>query len=133
MGADNHGGSYHQQDLDTDRAVREDVTLLSLQGVLDFTTHALLHRRIEDLFREQPPPALILDLTELDFCDSSSLAILIAIRRHFPDPDRCLALVGVNGRMARLLELTRVITLFRCYPTREDAMKALGLASTSRW
>ncbi|MEU8173538.1 STAS domain-containing protein [Microbispora hainanensis] len=127
MPAHDRAALYQEHELQITKDVLPALTMLVLRGTLDYTTHARFQRHADDVFREQPPPALIIDLSELEFCDSSSLSALIAIRRKFPDPDASLVLVGVNGRMARLLELTGVIALFRCFATRDDAQRNLGL------
>lgn len=49
---------------------------------------------------------LVLDLTELRFCDSSGLAVFLAARGRAEATGASIALIGVPAHTARLLRLT---------------------------
>ncbi len=74
---------------------------------------------------EQKPPAVLVDLTEVGFMDSSGLGALVtslkAQRAH-----GTLAVCGVRGSVASLFALTNMEKVFRFFPTSEEGLAALA-------
>jgi len=68
---------------------------------------------------------IVLDLTKVDFIDSSGLgAIISALKRLGEDGD--LAICGVNEPVMSLFRLTRMNRIFNIFDTQEEAVAALG-------
>ncbi|MDP9849985.1 anti-anti-sigma factor [Streptosporangium lutulentum] len=59
---------------------------------------------------------LIIDATDLDFCDSTGIWMLLATLRRAYERNGWLRLVGVHGFLGRLLELTRLREAFPIDP-----------------
>ena len=68
---------------------------------------------------------LVLDLTGLEFLDSSGINVLLRVRALLGREDRALALVCPTGPPRRVLELAGIEDLFAIYATRQDAARAL--------
>ena len=70
--------------------------------------------------------ALILDLTEVPYVDSSAIGVLV----HFYTASRRsgseLILVGLNDRVRKTLKNMSVDKLFHIFPTLSDAESSLG-------
>jgi anti-anti-sigma factor len=89
-----------------------EATVLAVSGELDLATSPLLEAQL-DLVNAQPDTGpVILDLTELEFMDSTGLSILVkahqralqagrefGVIRGRPQVDRLLSLTGVGDRM----------------------------------
>jgi anti-sigma B factor antagonist len=78
---------------------------LTLHGELDISTASRLEddlRRIE----ADAPPVLILDLSRLEFMDSSGLRMLIAADTRAREAGRRLVLIKGNDMVQRVLRLT---------------------------
>src|SRR4051794_15571663 len=54
----------------------DDVTVIEVDGELDLSTAPRLCARIEQTFRE-PPAGVVVDLSQLSFCDSTGLRALL--------------------------------------------------------
>ncbi|MFB8003368.1 STAS domain-containing protein [Nocardia sp. NPDC056000] len=67
---------------------------------------------------------LLLDLTQLGFCDSSGITALLAAHNCAEDADAAMALVGVPDQLARIFSLIGLDGIFTVYPTVDDAHKA---------
>jgi anti-sigma B factor antagonist len=67
-----------QQALRCAARVTDDVTVVAVSGELDLSTAPQLTARIEETFREADARVLI-DLTELTFCDSTGLRALLGV------------------------------------------------------
>jgi anti-sigma B factor antagonist len=100
--------------------------VLTLWGALDHNTGSLFQRHVDAVFAGGPPEALIVDVSGVDFCDSSGLAAFLALHRRLAGLGSRLSLVGVDGRVARLLEITKLDRLFHLYPTLDEARASLS-------
>jgi anti-sigma B factor antagonist len=79
--------------------------------------------------REENVATVILDLSDVPYIDSSGLGSLVStyVTRH--KATRRIALSGVNERVLKLFETTKVERLFLIFPTLEDAIAALTSAA----
>jgi anti-sigma B factor antagonist len=80
----------------------------------------------EDLigFVNRGYPLIVLDLSQVEFIDSSGLGALIATRKALRQ-DGELALCGANDNVATMFRLTRMNKIFRMYGSVEEAAAAL--------
>lgn len=76
--------------------------------------------------REENAEAVVVDLTEVPYVDSSGLGSLVSACVSRQKAGRRVALAGVNERVSRLFEITRVESLFLIFPTIEEAVDALS-------
>ncbi|MEU0048803.1 STAS domain-containing protein [Streptomyces sp. NPDC006184] len=70
----------------------------------------------------QNVPLLILDLTRVNFCDSSALGAFVDINRRRADAGRRFALTGIQPEVRRILELTRLTSVLPLHETVGDAL-----------
>ncbi len=68
---------------------------------------------------------MILDLTDVPYLDSSGLGSLVSAYVTRQKAGQRVALSGVNDRVLKLFEITRVEPLFLIFPTFDDAITAL--------
>ncbi|MBF9032913.1 anti-sigma factor antagonist [Rhodobacterales bacterium HKCCE2091] len=66
---------------------------------------------------------LVLDLTAVDFLDSSGLGAVVAARKLLGGT-RALDLAGLTDPVARVMQLTRMDTVFRIHATADAAREA---------
>ena len=100
---------------------------VAVRGEVDINTVDALQAAIDDAIRESLG-AFIIDLSDLDFIDSSGLHVLLRARGLLSREDRQLALVCPHGPVRRVLELSGVSDQFALYGSRDDALAALGPA-----
>jgi anti-sigma B factor antagonist len=81
--------------------------LLKLSGELDMATAPHLEREIASASDSQPQ-AIVLDLRELDFIDSTGLRTLITEHERSLQSGRTFALVQGSKQVDRLMSITRV-------------------------
>jgi anti-anti-sigma factor len=80
-------------------------TIVHLSGEIDIFTSAALRRRLLDALHCSTS-RLIIDLSEVSFCDSSGLAVLVGIQHRARPMGITLALTGPRPFMSRLLHVT---------------------------
>ncbi|MBO9447714.1 STAS domain-containing protein [Ruegeria sp. R14_0] len=64
---------------------------------------------------------VVLDLTGVEFIDSSGLGAIVASMKQL-GRDRRLDLAGLNPFVEKVFRLTRMDTVFNLYPTLDDAL-----------
>ena len=87
---------------------------IAVHGELTHATAADLDRRLQDA--AVAPPDLVLDVSDLVFCDSAGLAALLGGARRVRRAGGRVALRGVHGSLQRLLRMTGAVELFRTDP-----------------
>jgi anti-sigma B factor antagonist len=70
------------------------------------------------------PDLIVLDLSKVDFIDSSGLGAIVAAMKNMGG-DRRLALAGLTPTVARVFNLTRMDSVFSVFPTLDDALAEL--------
>ena len=107
-----------------------DVPGVALHGEVDLSVVPILDAALEHAIRETVG-AFVVDLSDLDFIDSSGLHGLVRARDLLSREDRALAVVCPYGPVRRVFELAGFSDLFVLFGSREDAAAAL-LPATGR-
>jgi anti-sigma B factor antagonist len=94
-------------------------TVVSVFGEIDMASEPVLRDALEPLLRRSNPQ-IVLDLSHVDFCDSTGVSLLVASRRRLGTRGRLL-LAGAQPHMERLLQITGLDQLFPMYATVADA------------
>ena len=102
---------------------REDSgTIVRLQGDIDLHRSPSLHEALVDICGEKPA-RLILDMSEVNYIDSSGVGSLVEIYRRLKRSDGALILVAPGSRVMSVLEITRLDKFFAIVNTQEEAMR----------
>ncbi|WP_406444303.1 STAS domain-containing protein [Streptomyces sp. NBC_01613] len=106
---------------------QEEWAVLQVSGELDLVTSPTLRQRVHDVVAEGRH-CLVLDLSDVFFCDSSGVGVLIAARRLIRSCQGRLRLIlpaqgAVDGsHVNRVLGALGVRRLFDVYPGVEEAL-----------
>ena len=97
--------------------------LLVVEGEIDASTSsrliAALNEAVTDAVR-----SLVVDLTRVDFMDSTGLGLLLGAHRRLKRRGRGFAIVCSGGPVRRIFELTDLIETLHVVPSREAALRA---------
>jgi anti-sigma B factor antagonist len=99
---------------------REGAVVIKLSGPLTLSNMFAFQGEI----RAIQPAVAIFDLTESEYMDSAGLGVLVNFYTSAASHGRKMALAGVNERIEALLEMTRVKSLLRVFPTVTEAEAA---------
>jgi anti-sigma B factor antagonist len=102
---------------------RSDVAVLHLRGELDAETAAELHATLAELL-ERPVPRIVVDLSDLKFCDSVGLSAFITSKQVIAARGGWLSFAGANPFLMRLLETVGLSRYFAIFPEVDDAIAA---------
>jgi anti-sigma B factor antagonist len=87
----------------------EGATVLAVAGELDLATSHTLEEQLELVSAgSNSAEPLILDLTELEFMDSTGLSVLVKAHQRARDAGRRFGLIRGHRQVERLLSLTGV-------------------------
>jgi anti-sigma B factor antagonist len=92
-----------------------DVVVLRLTGELDMASAPELLERVEDALAAGDTRVLV-DLTELSFCDSAGLNAFIRGDRRCTGAGGWLRLTGASGHVARVLAISGLTDLLTYRP-----------------
>ncbi|MBU2663347.1 STAS domain-containing protein [Actinoplanes bogorensis] len=109
--------------LATDTDHRTDVAVLHLRGELDSDTASQLHKLLADLL-ERPVPRIVVDLTDLKFCDSVGLSAFITCKQVIDARGGWLSFAGANPFLTQLMETVGLSRYFAIFPEVDDAIAA---------
>ena len=105
---------------------RCDVAVLHLRGELDADTAEKLRSTLAELV-ERPVPRIVVDLTDLKFCDSIGLSSFVTSKEVITARGGWLSFAGPNPFVVRLLETVGLSRYFAIFPEVEDAIAAAQL------
>lgn len=93
----------------------------NVPSVLDSLTVSMVFEELEASLAQIKPKCVILDFADVALLTSEMLGNLIAFRQSCLDKGSSLKLCNLNDALTNLLEITKLNTVFDCYPTREHA------------
>ena len=97
---------------------------VAVHGEVDISVAEALEEALDAAVRESAG-AFIVDLSDLDFIESTGLQVLLRARGLLGREDRELVVVCPHGPVRRVFELSGLSALFTLYRTREEAVAAL--------
>lgn len=99
--------------------------LVTLSGELNITSAPEL-RVVLMKHVKGAEPVLALDMSGLEFMDTSGLATLIEAHLKVEEHGGRLALFGLQSQIAEVFEITRVTALFTICNSQQEALDALN-------
>ncbi len=105
---------------------RANVTVLAIRGRIDtYSIHSLQQQMDQALIAK--PAGLVIDLSEVDFMDSSGLAVLVQSMKKWRERGGDLRLCNPMQPVRMILELTRLDKALEIFPSEADAVASFGL------
>jgi anti-sigma B factor antagonist len=99
-----------------------------VEGELDIATAprliSILNRSVQDALR-----SLVVDLSDVDFMDSTGLALLINAHRRLTRRSKGFAVVCPPGPLWRVFEITDMVETLHVCPDRASAWAAAAVRS----
>jgi anti-sigma B factor antagonist len=100
-------------------------TVLVVYGDADLHSAAELRERLR-MAAEGDATAIVVDLSDVEFIDSTSLGVLLGAMKRLRGEARELRLVVPRHDVRRIFELTLLDHVFALDETRADALEALS-------
>ncbi|MBD5656268.1 MAG: STAS domain-containing protein [Candidatus Eremiobacteraeota bacterium] len=107
--------------IDVSSAQDGQVQLFSLGGSLDIATSPTIRAALMEA-ADRDNHEIIVDLTLLEFLDSTGLGALIGAQKRAAEHGGSVRLVAHEGQILRLLRITGLLEVFAVYPTVDAAL-----------
>ncbi|HYZ94052.1 MAG TPA: STAS domain-containing protein [Actinomycetota bacterium] len=101
-----------------------DWMVVHLQGEVDLASAPQLRRGIYDLI-DQGNHRIAIDLTGVEFMDSTGLGVLIGALKRLREAGGAMVLAGIRPAVGRVLEITGLDRIF----TIHGSLSEIGVAS----
>ena len=112
--------SYPQDVIKAVQHKNQDV-IIQLAGEIDIKCSGKIKSKFKEIF-ENKPPALIVDMTEVSFMDSSGLAVLVGALKQSRINNSKLKLAGLTKDVRSIFEICRLETIFEIFDTPDEAL-----------
>lgn len=99
------------------------VCIVSVGGEVDIANAPTLRGVLHEV--DTAEKAAIVDISKVTYMDSSGFAALLDAARRLRPRGIPLHLVGSNSTITRLMEITRLNTVFEMHPTLDAAKQAI--------
>lgn len=109
--------------LDITESIREDIVVLTLKGRLTVGESNSVREKI-NAAAASGHNNVILDLTHVDYVDSTGLGTLVICYTSLKKQGGALKLVNPNKRNVELLMLTKLHTIFQVFNEVQDAVNS---------
>lgn len=93
-----------------------DWTVVAVSGEVDVATAPSFRQSATEVL-DSGVTKLIIDMTPIDFIDSSGLGVLIGVRKRVEDINGELVLVAPQRQVNRLFDITGLTDVFTIVPT----------------
>ena len=86
--------------------------VMSVQGEIDLYTVPRLQRELAGVLAASEPVRLVVDLSGVDFCDSTGVNVLLAAHRQARERGGDLELAAPRPAVKKILQVTGLETVF---------------------
>jgi anti-sigma B factor antagonist len=101
------------------------VQILALSGRFDTHTAEPVRDWLEQATVTQPAN-IVINLSNVDFLDSTALSTLVHGMKHSREKNGDLRICGMQPPVRIIFELTRLDRVFEIYPAEEEAVQAFA-------
>ncbi|MGB8267824.1 MAG: STAS domain-containing protein [Candidatus Velthaea sp.] len=113
--------NLHHEDLSIHVHVVDGTQVFELTGSLDIATAPTVRAALLEA-SERGDHRLVVDLTKVEFLDSTGLGALIGGQRRAKEFHGDVRIVAKEGQILRLLRITGLLKVFLVYPTLDAAL-----------
>jgi anti-sigma B factor antagonist len=113
-------------DIKTEQ-ISGDSYVISLAGEVDLYTAPEFKQQLLEVIG-QGGKEVVVDFSNTTFIDSTTLGVLVGGVKRLRTNDGQLSLVCNDRNITKIFEITGLDKVFTIYPTRDEAVSALGVA-----
>ena len=109
--------------IETSLRHRDGVPILDVVGEIDIYTTPQFKEAVSAAI-DEGRPGIVINMTQVTYMDSSGFGTLLSATKRLRPVDGALYLSGCNEAITRMLQITRLNTIFGIYATEEEAIAA---------
>lgn len=101
----------------------KNVWIIRPNGELDMSNALDFKEDVKNNFVQQGKVNIILDLSQVDYMDSTALGVLISLQRSCRMNGGALVLCGLESNLKRIFKMTMLDSVFSIRESVEEALK----------
>ncbi|MCS7174413.1 STAS domain-containing protein [Pseudothermotoga sp.] len=101
----------------------KNVVVIKLHGEMDMSNSPHLKNFVKDTYINVGKSNIIMDLSDVDYIDSSALGALLGLQRAARLNGGSLVLCGLHDNLKRIFKITSLEGVFKIYSSVEEALK----------
>lgn len=101
----------------------KNVVIIKPHGEIDMNNSSYLKNFVKDTYINAGKSNVIMDLSDVNYIDSSALGALLGLLRATRLNGGSLVLCGLHENLKRILKITSLEGVFKIYPNVEEALK----------
>lgn len=109
--------------IETSLRHRDEIPVLDVVGEIDIYTTPQFKEAVSAAINENKP-AIIINMTQVTYMDSSGFGTLLSATKRLRPLNGALYLSGCNDAIQRMLQITRLNTIFGVYANEDEALSA---------
>ena len=109
--------------IETSLRHRDDVPILDVTGEIDIYTTPQFKEAVSAAIDENKP-AIVINMANVTYMDSSGFGTLLSATKRLRPVDGALYLANCNDSIQRMLQITRLNTIFGVYGSEDEALTA---------
>ncbi len=109
--------------IETSLRNEDGIPVLDVTGEIDIYTTPQFKEAVSAAI-DQNKPAIVINMTNVTYMDSSGFGTLLSATKRLRPLDGALYLSGCNEGIQRMLQITRLNTIFGVYATETEALAA---------
>ena len=109
--------------IETSLRHRDDVPILDVTGEIDIYTTPQFKEAVSAAIDENKP-AIVINMANVTYMDSSGFGTLLSATKRLRPLDGALYLANCNDSIQRMLQITRLNTIFGVYASEDEALTA---------
>ena len=107
--------------------VKDDMLVITpLEENLDAKNTSVFKEEILNLLQSTGILKVIIDLTNLQFIDSSGLGVLLSLQRHLHSQKGALKLAHLNKPIRTMFEIVSMHRVLEIFPTLDEALQSFS-------
>ena len=114
--------------MEITKTIRDQITVLNVQGQLDAITAPQLERELQALSGSSDAGRFIVDLGGVQLISSAALRVLLSAAKFTKKQQGQIVLCSLTPEVKKVFELSGLTNLFNLQPSVDDALKTLGVA-----
>jgi len=109
--------------IETSLRNRDGVPILDVTGEIDIYTTPQFKEAVSAAIDENKP-SIVINMANVTYMDSSGFGTLLSATKRLRPVDGALYLANCNDSIQRMLQITRLNTIFGVYPSEDAALNA---------
>lgn len=100
-----------------------DTIVVQIDGELDHHTAVLVKNKLDDMLNDQGIKNIVIDISDLNFMDSSGVGLFIGRFKTVSLRGGKLAVTGIKANLHKVFEVSGLYRIVRAYDTVREALE----------